>query len=572
MVKILQVTKKHWLSFLLITITSGSSALALRASGILQMPELKLFDTIISLKPAEPVDNRFVIVGISDEDLNWLGTPVLNDQAMAELISRVKQQSPRLIGLDFYRNLPIEPGSQALQRVFQSTPNLIGIEKVVEATTTKLLPGNPILAEADQLAASDIVVDRDGWVRRGLLFPSTTTDYPLEGLGFRIALDYLALEGITPDTSSKLTLKLGDARINQLTQHAGGYVNVDTGGYQILLNSRRSSQEIQTVSLKEVLSDQVSPELMRDRIVMIGSVATSNADVFYTGINNSHTSSAHHTYGIEVHTELASQLISAALDNRPLIQTLPEWLEILTVVAFACLGIRLQVQQRAEWQRALLTVTAGGICVGIAAGSLITVGLWIPAIPPLASLVLSSMAMGFSRTQQLKVLSTKDRLTGLANRYLFDETLQREWFRALRYEQSLSLIICDIDYFKHYNDTYGHVQGDQCLRSVATVIGGSVQRSSDLVARYGGEEFVVLLPNTNPDDAMKIAKKIRERVKAINLPHQASQVSDRVTLSLGVSGLVPTMKASMTSLVEQADLGLYEAKKTGRDRTFLKVM
>ena len=169
---------------------------------------------------------------------------------------------------------------------------------------------------------------------------------------------------------------------------------------------------------------------------------------------------------------------------------------------------------------------------------------------------------------ELKKLVNVDGLTGVANRRYFDLTLEQEWYRLKREELPLSLIMCDIDYFKQYNDYYGHVKGDQCLTTVAQTMQEVVKRSADLVARYGGEEFAVILPNTNLAGAKRVAENIRLAVQNLKMPHCRSEVSDYVSLSLGVSCIVPMLNQEMSPelLKITADRALYQAKKKGRDR------
>jgi len=173
--------------------------------------------------------------------------------------------------------------------------------------------------------------------------------------------------------------------------------------------------------------------------------------------------------------------------------------------------------------------------------------------------------------QELEKLAASDSLTQVANRRRFDEYLDREWRRMAREKTPLSLILCDVDFFKSYNDTYGHQAGDECLRQVARAISHSVSRPADLVARYGGEEFAVILPNTEPEGAVRIAGKVRAAVKALEIVHGNSQVSTCLTLSLGVASTVPLCHESSAMLVSAADEALYQAKATGRDRVILGV-
>jgi diguanylate cyclase (GGDEF)-like protein/PAS domain S-box-containing protein len=167
---------------------------------------------------------------------------------------------------------------------------------------------------------------------------------------------------------------------------------------------------------------------------------------------------------------------------------------------------------------------------------------------------------------KLERLATSDELTQLANRRRFDQYLETEWCRQLREQTPLSLILCDIDYFKSYNDTYGHQGGDECLRQVARAIGDAVHRPADLVARYGGEEFAVILPNTKIQGAVQVAERIRVKIAALQLPHAGSQVSQYVTLSLGVASIVPGSESGAEILIATSDQALYQAKRLGRDR------
>jgi two-component system, cell cycle response regulator len=168
--------------------------------------------------------------------------------------------------------------------------------------------------------------------------------------------------------------------------------------------------------------------------------------------------------------------------------------------------------------------------------------------------------------QELERLATFDWLTQIPNRRCFDEYLFQEWRRMGREQESLSLILCDVDYFKLYNDHYGHQEGDDCLQQVAQALRRAVRCPADLVARYGGEEFAVILPNTEGESAVIVAERIREEIKKLKIIHSYSKVSEYITLSLGVSCLIPTQYNSPEPLVSWADQALYEAKKQGRDR------
>jgi len=166
----------------------------------------------------------------------------------------------------------------------------------------------------------------------------------------------------------------------------------------------------------------------------------------------------------------------------------------------------------------------------------------------------------------LKRLSSMDDVTGITNRRGFEDYLEQEWRRALRYEIPLSLILVDIDFFKPYNDNYGHQKGDECLRQVANTLTRVLHRPADLVARYGGEEFVVVLPNTDLQGANFVAERLRVEVEALGITHLHSQVSKHITISLGVATAMPGRGSSPAELIASADQALYQAKQGGRNR------
>lgn len=168
--------------------------------------------------------------------------------------------------------------------------------------------------------------------------------------------------------------------------------------------------------------------------------------------------------------------------------------------------------------------------------------------------------------EKLEHLARKDSLTGIANRREFDEELKREIRRAARDHTPLTLIICDIDYFKNYNDHYGHLAGDSCLTKIANTLYHHFNRAGDLVARYGGEEFAVILPNTDSDEAQHMADRLREAVWDLYLPHKSSKVTDRVTISCGLATIPQGKKLSDKNLIKLADDAMYQAKEQGRNR------
>lgn len=207
-----------------------------------------------------------------------------------------------------------------------------------------------------------------------------------------------------------------------------------------------------------------------------------------------------------------------------------------------------------------------------------------PLNPPVVQARVNTQLQLKRHGDQLRAMTKSDPLTGIANRRFLDEQLQLEWRRSMRNQSLLSVLMIDIDFFKAYNDHYGHIEGDACLRKVAETIQSTVNRAGELAARYGGEEFAALLPHTSPERATEVAEKICATIRELAIPHAKSTVSDRVTVSIGVAGGTPCFPPdpnqpikehaagdpnSIEELFTWADDALYKAKQSGRNRVVM---
>jgi len=565
------VSQKYVAPLLGVVATGG--VLALRGLGAFQVWELQSFDFMMNHRLAESADDRVVIIGITEADIEQSQNAAVSDTMLAEVLQVVKAQNPTVIGLDFFRNVPRDDGYEQLQTIFQETPNIIGIEKVVDDASLAAVSGNSVLVENNQVAASDLIVDVDGRVRRGFLFPSAVGDRVIEGLAFRVAIEYLESLDVYPTASpdNPDVLQLGHARLPPFEKNSGGYNNADAGGYQIVMNWR-SNLEFQKFSAYDVIEGRIPSGTLQDKIVLIGGMQSGDADVFFTpyskrkdvvGLVPSH--------GIEIHASLTSELISSAFGQRPPLKMLPNYAEALLITMCAWLGVGLYNLGRNDLRR----LQFYGMCllgnVGLSYLALIIGGWWLPVVPMGVALIAAPLVTRLHKINRLQTLSEIDELTQLANRRSFQKHLADEWQRAMRSHTQISLILCDVDYFKLYNDTYGHPQGDECLRQVSRAIGQAVRRPDDLAARYGGEEFVILLPNTGAEGAQQVAKDAANNVLALALEHEASKVSSCVSISLGVTTVSPKEGIAMSTLVDTADLGLYEAKRRGRNQMVLRL-
>ncbi len=313
----------------------------LRLTGALQFWEWMALDWFFLLRPLEPPDSRIVIGGISDQDIKSLGRWPIEDVRLAGLLERVKQQKPRAIGLDLYRDFPVEPSYQKLVKVFETTPNLIGIERKGGAKSDIPIGPPPVLAKQGQISSNDILPGLDGKIRRGFLYwTSPETNEAIESLGLQLALIYLQAQGIQPKQAAVNPeyMQLGKGIFPIFESNDGSYIRADAAGYQILLNFRGPSSILPTVSMTDVINGKIPVDRFRDRIVLIGPVAESLKDFFLTPYSSASTLSLDKMAGVEIQATITSHILSAALDGRQTIQIWPDPLEVVWIVVWSVVG------------------------------------------------------------------------------------------------------------------------------------------------------------------------------------------------------------------------------------------
>ncbi len=366
----------------------------LRSFGWLEVWELAILDQSFRLRPLEPVDERIVLVGIEESDLRKLQRFPIPDGVMADLLRKLKTYQPRAIGLDIYRDLPVEPGHQELLQIYRTTPHLIGIQQIKDSRSQGVLPP-PILAAHNRVGFNNLVHDPDSKVRRGLLYWEVDGK-SYQSFALKLALIYLKAEAIDPASSADglNQLQLGKAVFPIFTANSGGYANADDGGYQFLANLRGPANRFPRVSLSQVLEGKVKPDLFRDRIVLIGSTAISLKDYFYTSYSSSAPGSheLEPMSGVELQANLISQIISAALDGRPMIQVWPEPAEWLWIFAWIWLGAAVAWRLRSPLKTAAMIVLAT-LCLGGVTYSTFLLGWWIPLMPAAIGLVAAAIVI-----------------------------------------------------------------------------------------------------------------------------------------------------------------------------------
>ena len=397
---------RQWRTLGAITLGATSAILGLQWVGGLQSLEWTILDRWFRLRPEEPRTVPIVIVAIDEADISKLKQWPISDAQLATLLKKLKQARPSVIGLDLYRNLPVEPGHAELEQVFATTPNLIGVQKAVGNPIGAAVPASPILRDRHQVAVNDLTLDADGTVRRNLISVNSNGETTL-ALGSHLALNYLSSRKITPqDGGAEGTqIRLGKAEFHPMPATTGGYVQADVGGYQILSNYLRIPGGIPSVSLSDVLADRVAPSVLKDKIVLIGPKAESLwGDRFHTP----YTTNSDNTWtGVELQANLAAQIITSAQDGRPLLQGVPESWQWGWILLWGGIGTTLGWSMRS--MGGVLIWASGTIGSLLAIGyGLFLIGWWIVVVSPLLALVsaalLSRSVWGWQTLQEANQL------------------------------------------------------------------------------------------------------------------------------------------------------------------------
>ncbi|MEH2042118.1 CHASE2 domain-containing protein [Nostoc sp.] len=402
-----------------------SFIILLRFIGLLQGMEWNIFDSFLQQRPQAGIDSRVVVITIDEPDLQKIGQYPIPDNILVKALNKLKTYQPKLIGLDLYRDLPVEPGYQELVELFKTTPNLIGIDKVVG---TKVAPPR-VLAQLSQVGFSDQVLDGDGKVRRALLTvrSSQTLAQPdtrglatsarspknqlRQSLGLQLALQYLKTVGITPypHPQNRHHIQLGKALITPLQPFDGGYVWADTGGYQILLSYHGTEQNFQSFSITDLLQERIPKEKIQNRVVLIGATAESINDLFQTPYNNRLFGSSKQMAGVFIHANITSQILTAALQGRGMLQTWSEIWESLWILLWS--GIGTLIAWRLKSPRQLMfVVTSTGLGLIVFSYLAFLQGWWIPIIPPLLGLILAPIILPMFATKQLEKIQLQQTL------------------------------------------------------------------------------------------------------------------------------------------------------------------
>jgi len=394
-------------------IALGISSLVVlgRWSGGLQGLEWGLLDHFFQWRPVVTVDSRIAIITIDEPDIQSVGQFPIPDGVLAQALNNIEQFQPRLIGLDIYRDLPVEPGHQELVKVLRQMHHLIAIEKAVG---TKIF-APPTLVNTDRVGFADQLLDQDGTVRRTLLAIETDSAENIK-LSFPLKLTLAYLETYSETASEAYTdnamvedlllskgmnqpILLGNAILRPFRAYDGGYARADAGGYQTLLNYTGTQNQFLTFSLSQVLANEVPESAIRDRIVLIGSSASTVNDLLLTPYTERADG---YMPGVTIHANIISMLLQAALDNRPLLRVWSEPIEIAWILLWIAMATLLSGKWLRQPQITVAAIVV--IVVGLTgtAYALFLSGWWVPLAPTAIGMVLAAISVPIATAKPLE--------------------------------------------------------------------------------------------------------------------------------------------------------------------------
>ncbi|HEY7531760.1 MAG TPA: adenylate/guanylate cyclase domain-containing protein, partial [Nitrospiraceae bacterium] len=461
--------------------------IGVRVTRSLEGWELKAYDWLLRIQPEQKVpDPSVVLLTVSEKDVEVLGSWPLSDGLMEEILRRLLKQQPRVIGVDIYRSFAVPPGNEALNHLLRSNSNIIMVKKFGGETLASV-PAPPVLERTDQIGFNDLLVDDDGVVRRGLLFLDDTGYQPVYSFALRLALKYLARDGIAPQSDPIVPdlMRLGKTTFSPLEAGYGAYVGLDARGYQFMLDFQGSPVPHRSYSIRALLSDEILPTALRDKIVLVGVTAESIPDLFHTPYRSGLGPDGRGMYGVQLHAHIVSQLLRAAVLGESPRKTIDNLAEMSWIFGWGLLGGFMGRFTHSVGRFSLIISGLLVVLVGSVA-TLFIAGWWIPLVPSALAFVGSAALL----TAATVSFEKRDRahLMQLFSRHVSPEVAstiwqQRQQFwdgkRPLSQRVTITVLFSDLEGFTAASEK---LEPSQLMAWMNTY----VECMARLVMQYGG--------------------------------------------------------------------------------------
>lgn len=516
-----------------------------------QVVDRLIYDRVMAMWPMQDwpatLKARPILIKIDEASLQRLGHWPWSRKIHADLIRLLGEAGVAAIGYNvaFVGSDPLHRAAdQALADALMATDRVVS-PAFAAPGHGKILPFYVDLPGGHRIGHVHIGMDSDALVRRVFLYAGPgRPQWPI-----------LALAALQRAQGQPSSLPGQRSPVRQIE-----FENRWGQDHEVLIPFKTGGLDLLEYSFVDVLDGTAPQASLRDRVVFVGLTATGFEQKFLAYVDGRRQ--------VLSGTEIQAHVYKALVEGEA-VSVLPlRWglllAAVVAVLVFVLLwrdGLTPRFRRRGLAIIGLLLIAVPGIALYCK--------VWLAVAPAIAALVALLAGWGVWQVKLLDTSARRDPLTGLANRRMFDETLAAEWEVARRRQTTIALLLIDIDYFKQFNDRFGHSRGDWALVRVAGILPQYSRRARDLAARYGGEEFAIILPEAGPSQASAIAWQLCKKVASLNISHPGSEVAPVLTLSVGVASVVPAPEQRSSSLVQQADLALYRAKSEGRNRIHL---
>lgn len=539
-------------SLLLITVFTTTIVLGIRRLGGLQALELLAYDWMVSLNDRNEIDPRILVVEITEQDIKQQNSYPITDNIIAQLLDKIQQHQPKVIGFDLYREVAYPPGTEALRKELQKD-NVVVIELIGTGDNSLSAPPG---VKQEQIGFNDVVIDvEDNILRRNLMYLKFGESETREMYSFalRASLKYLEDRNLKFQVHDD-SLQIGSAIFPDLKANSGGYQidPIETAGWQVLIDYR-TSNIARRVTLSEVLAGDVAPNLIKDKIVLIGTSAPSIKDIYPTPYKGAEGSMP----GVIAHAQMVSQILSVVLDDAPLFWFWSETAEGLWIWTWSLLAAAIAWRLRHPLSIVIAEIfSIGGLWV-ICFITFSAAG-WIPFVPAAMTLAITTAGvLGYKALYNLFY----DSLTGLPNRSLFTKRLKE--LKQKRKSNGFIAVLClDLNRFKLINDGLGYQAGDRLLIATTQRLQKHLN-SKTILARVGADEFAIAFKTEDTVEAIEVANNLD---RELAVPFQLSEQNIFTSVSIGLVFNRLNENFQPADLLQASHTAMYKAKASGKNR------